>query len=170
MKLLDEVMADPKRRAALVRRFWPKVDRSGGPTACWPWIAKAKHPFGYGRMNSRGAQLKAHQIAFVLANGGPLGDIHVRHSCDFPGCCNPAHLIAGTHKDNMADAKVRGRIKPPPRHIGDTHPNAKMTADQIRLVETDPRAAWVLAAKYGVCEKTIYRIRWKQARLSQVSP
>lgn len=167
MKLLDEVMADPTRRASLERRFWPKVDRTGGPAACWPWIAKAKHPFGYGRMTSgRHAQVKAHQIAFALANG-PIGDAWIRHTCDAPECCNPAHLISGTAKDNTTDAIMRGRWKNPPRHIGDTHPNAKLTTIQIRSIESDPRSAKRLAVAYGVTEKTIYWIRQKKARLEQ---
>lgn len=169
-KILDEVMADPKRRPSLERRFWPKVDRSGGPDACWPWIAKATHPYGYGRMTSgRRAHIKAHQIAFALANG-PIGEAWIRHSCDNPACCNPAHLLIGTAKDNTGDSITRGRHKPPPLHIGDTHPNAKLTTTQIRLIEIDHRPVKVLAAEYGVSEKTIYYVWGRKARLEQVQP
>jgi hypothetical protein len=120
-------------------------------------------------MNSRGTQIKAHQLAFALANG-PIGDAWIRHSCDNPACCNPAHLISGTAKDNTADAIKRGRWKNPPRHIGDTHPNAKLTTIQIRSIEGDPRSAKRLAVAYAVSEKTIYWIRQKKARLEQVLP
>ena len=168
MKSVDKVMADPKRLASLVRRFWPKVDRSGGPDACWPWTAKAKHPYGYGRMTSgRGTNLKAHQIAFALAYG-PIGKAWIRHACDNPICCNPAHLIAGTAKDNTQDAIKRGRLKNPPRHLGDTHPHAKLTIAQIKMIEVDPRPAKILAVEYGVSQKTIYWIRRGIARLEQI--
>lgn len=33
----------------------------------------------------------------------------VRHTCDNPACCNPAHLIRGTVADNVADRVARGR-------------------------------------------------------------
>lgn len=169
MKRLDEILADPKRLASLERRFWPKVDRTAGLEACWPWIAKATHPYGYGRMTSgRGGHVKAHQIAFALANG-PIGDAWIRHSCDNPACCNPAHLISGTAKDNTQDAIKRGRWKNPPRHIGDAHPHAKLTTAQIRSIESDSdtRPAKMLAVEYGVSQKTIYRIRRGIARLEQ---
>jgi hypothetical protein len=46
----------------------------------------------------------------VLAHG-PLADVHeqIRHDCDNPPCVNPAHLRAGSAKDNTADALARGR-------------------------------------------------------------
>ena len=33
----------------------------------------------------------------------------VRHSCDYRPCCNPAHLKAGTQKDNHDDARLNDR-------------------------------------------------------------
>lgn len=35
----------------------------------------------------------------------------VRHTCDNPRCINPAHLVGGTQKDNVADMYSRGRNK-----------------------------------------------------------
>ena len=46
----------------------------------------------------------------------------VRHACDNPPCCNPLHLLGGTHADNVADKVRRGRV---PR--GETHYNADKT-------------------------------------------
>jgi transposase-like protein len=43
---------------------------------------------------------------------GPIPDGHeIRHKCDNPGCCNPAHLETGTHRQNILDTRnrVRGR-------------------------------------------------------------
>jgi hypothetical protein len=33
----------------------------------------------------------------------------IRHKCDNPPCCNPKHLIIGTHSDNAKDRVRRGR-------------------------------------------------------------
>lgn len=38
-----------------------------------------------------------------------------RHTCDYPPCVNPRHLIDGTHADNMADMAERGRCGRRPR-------------------------------------------------------
>lgn len=89
-------------------RFWAKVDRSGGPAACWPWRGGVSDN-GYGQFDRGGRKVGAHRIAYEAVNGPlPRGRI-ARHTCDTPLCCNPAHIVAGTHLDNMADRTERGR-------------------------------------------------------------
>jgi hypothetical protein len=94
--------------------FWTRVDRSSGPDACWEFNGHRNHA-GYGVVNcgvgrkGRHAVL-AHRLAFIDTFGPlPPGKPFVLHSCDHPPCCNPAHLRAGTKKDNAADRLVRGR-------------------------------------------------------------
>ncbi|MBO9502042.1 HNH endonuclease [Brevundimonas sp. A19_0] len=94
-----------------------KVDRRGGPNACWPWTGSTTVT-GYGlsrvKEGGRWRTAGAHQIAHYLATGrwerredGRL----VRHLCHNRPCCNPAHLRGGTPKDNARDrfARVSGR-------------------------------------------------------------
>ncbi len=95
-------------------RFWKKV-RRGGPDECWPWLA-GKSSFGHGRFKIGGQLFSAHRVAFVLAGGEieplKMNQYHgtvIRHTCDNPGCCNPAHLIQGTQYDNAKDMARRGR-------------------------------------------------------------
>lgn len=104
--------------AAIVTRFWSKVDRSAGPDACWPWRGGRKRA-GYGNFfirrdppgqHGRTLFMNAHKFACVLAHGPIADGLMVRHHCDNPPCCNPAHLIAGTPKENVQDAVVRGRL------------------------------------------------------------
>ena len=91
-------------------RFWSKVDRSGGPDACWPWMA-ARNEHGYGVMRIEGRNVRAHRVSLTLAAGksDPGPSVKVLHSCDNPPCCNPAHLRYGTQGDNIRDAIERGR-------------------------------------------------------------
>lgn len=159
-----EVLSDPTAKAILECRFWPKVDVCG-PDKCWTWIAKAKHPFGYGRMTAgRGRHLKAHQVAFALYYGR-IADGLIRHTCDNPSCCNPRHLIEGTSADNTADCIKRRRKKNPPVHLGSKHHNAKFDEATALCICADRRSARVIAAEHCISEMTVYRLHhgktWK---------
>lgn len=105
-----------KPRRAIADRFWEKVDRRG-PNECWPWTA-AIDTMGYGIMSrpaTVGTTRKAyaHRISHEL-NIGPIpAGLEVLHSCDNRPCVNPAHLSAGTRKQNMVDAGSRGRMNRP---------------------------------------------------------
>lgn len=97
-------MIDSKAR----HRFWSKVNQAG-PDDCWEWQASRNHS-GYGSFGLGYTMRGAHRIAYAIANGGelPEGQL-VRHKCDNPPCCNPAHLEIGTAKDNTNDMMERGR-------------------------------------------------------------
>jgi hypothetical protein len=87
-------------------RFWSKVDRSGGPNACWPWLAGINEK-GYGRFRMDGKLHRANRVAFFLTHGH--WPQTARHTCDNPPCCNPAHIIDGTVQNNNHDAFHRNR-------------------------------------------------------------
>jgi hypothetical protein len=93
-------------------RFWFKVDKSGGPDACWPWTGYINKVTGYGRVNLRLPQhngLGAHQAAYFFTYGGLDPQLIVMHTCDNKPCCNPRHLREDTHKVNTQDAIQKGR-------------------------------------------------------------
>lgn len=76
-------------------------------SGCRIWKG-AKNPDGYGRFYYESKPQLAHRVVFSLANNIHLKDVNVvRHSCDNPACCEPTHLLNGTHKDNMLDRVVR---------------------------------------------------------------
>lgn len=145
----------PTRPPEWAQRFWSKVDRSAGPTACWPWTASRK-PRGYGKFRLGRRILTASRVAFALAHDGeePVG---VRHECDNPPCCNPAHLLAGTQMENSGDMVSRGRSL-----RGERNPMAKLTAAQaaevLRRHGAGERAS-ALAREFGVSEGLVRAIR-----------
>jgi len=102
-------------------RFWQKVNKSGGPDACWPWMA-GKCFSGYGNFKTNGKTVGSHRIAWTLANGPISPSGCVCHHCDNPPCCNPAHLFLGTHADNALDKAAKGRCNP---QRGDNHYSRK---------------------------------------------
>ncbi|MFJ3338891.1 HNH endonuclease [Streptomyces sp. NPDC086766] len=109
---------------ARVSEFHARVDSSAGPDACWPWIAKSRHRFGYGFMRFEGQNtVPAHRIAYVVAHGLTLADIRhqmILHKCTEDAyrnnCNNPAHLMAGTQAENIADKKTHGTMPSGERH------------------------------------------------------
>jgi hypothetical protein len=89
--------------------FWARVDMRW-PDGCWPWTGGKRISASgrnYGVVFFEGKVQLAHRVAFRLARG--YWPLNGRHSCDNPPCCNPAHLLDGTHADNMADKVARGR-------------------------------------------------------------
>lgn len=109
-KKLNDAISDPGLRASLEKRFWRKVD-VGGEAECWPWVAKAKHRFGYGVIQGvpGAGTFNAHCVAWALTNGQIPDGAFILHTCDVPGCCNPNHLYAGTASQNIIDRNSRGR-------------------------------------------------------------
>jgi len=113
----------------LEERFWEKVDTSGGADVCWPWKA-SKARGGYGKFGSgRSKIISAHRLAYELVKGAIPEGLDVLHDCDFPPCCNPGHLWAGTNLDNQHDAIAKGRTA-----TGERNGRAKLTEVQVREV------------------------------------
>src|SRR5688500_7656308 len=95
----------------IIQRFWAKVDRSGGPDACWPWIG-ARNDSGYGSLKVptptvRKAE-RAHRLALIFTGHDLPDDALACHRCNNRICCNPAHLYVGDHRQNHRDAIDNG--------------------------------------------------------------
>jgi len=91
-------------------RLWAKVDRSGGPDACWPWQG-SHNGYGYGHIklpegHPSGNQFgMVYRIIFELEHGSISEGKEPDHTCRNPPCCNPAHLEPVTHQENMRRAR-----------------------------------------------------------------
>ena len=142
-------------RSTQVVRFQARVNVMG-EADCWEW-AGVRTMAGYGRMKWDGKPTYAHRLAYGLANGAmPPADLFVRHKCDNPPCCNPSHLLLGTHADNMHDASERKRGVGHPSAIPFSDvPNirAYLSAGQPIVSTADIfgyNASAVRAVKYGI--------------------
>lgn len=84
-------------------------------TGCWEW-QKCVSKNGYGQITINGKLIGVHVASYLFYVGEIEKGILVCHTCDNKICCNPFHLFAGTHQDNMDDMWQKGRksMKPHP--------------------------------------------------------
>jgi hypothetical protein len=149
--------AEPRKRLTPQERFWSKVDKTGGPTACWTWTAWRRSPAGYGRFTLAKATHQAHRVAWAWTRGLNPADmdpeVFILHSCDNKGCVNPAHLRAGTHAENLQEAAARQLLRAGPAHTA-----AAFTADEVRAIRArhaHGESRDVLAAEFDVSHSTM---------------
>ncbi|WGH49556.1 hypothetical protein [Alishewanella phage vB_AspM_Slicko01] len=72
---------------------------------CWNWN-KSCNSAGYGQLTESKKYWLAHRYAYICKFGIISDDLIVRHKCSNSKCCNPDHLVLGTHKQNYADSKL----------------------------------------------------------------
>lgn len=96
-------MDDPIRFVDL-ERFWSKVDRSSGPSACWPWLSSIDHN-GYGKYrvkrDGRYFHFTASRLAYLLTVGPIEDGLVIDHLCRNRPCCNPGHMEPVTNGENV---------------------------------------------------------------------
>jgi hypothetical protein len=89
-------------------RFWSKV-KKGEANECWFWTGRIDR-YGYGKFRLKSKEHGSHRISLKLT-GVDIEGFFVLHQCDNPLCVNPNHLKTGTHKENMAEMKAKGRAR-----------------------------------------------------------
>ena len=116
------------------RIFWDNV-KSGSANECWNWQGRIAGN-GYGYYWTNGKWVLAHRTALSL-QGVVINNKEVRHTCDNPTCCNPNHLIPGTHWENMQDCIAKGRFALPTNNkiYGERNGRARITTAQAILAK-----------------------------------
>lgn len=136
-------------------RIWSRIVRV--KDGCWIWPGN-KNPRGYGIVGIEKKQYLAHRVAWQNFHDRDPGEQIVMHDCDNPSCVNPEHLTLGDRIKNNADMRARGRGCNPPRHVGEKHPQAKLTKEQAREVfqrRDNGEPLKVLAEEFGISEAAV---------------
>jgi len=107
---------------------------------------------GYGYIGINKKNWRTHRLAYYLINDAlPAPGYIVGHKCDVRRCCNPDHLEAITHDENMRQMAERGRAK-------------KMGKPMIPvatriLIANSSKSISNLAKEYDLDTRTIERYR-----------
>lgn len=166
-RFLDQLQSDPEA----VSRFWERVEVAT-EDECWPVRSRgATMISSYGRLKVGTKLIGTHRIAWALHNGvEPEGRL-IRHSCDNPGCCNPKHLLVGTHADNASDKMGRNRWRAGD-HKGERNPRALLTAKQVGQIVVALRrgeSGKSIARRYPVSHSMVSRIATGRAWISEAA-
>ncbi len=126
-------------------------------TKCVEWpFARDNH--GYGGIQVGGRFRKAHRVFFEMFRGPIPDGMCVLHKCDNPACVNPDHLWLGTHAENMADRKAKGRYP-----VGASVTGAKLTDAAVRDIRSSDEPLRVLAARYGCGKSVVHAVKQGRA-------
>lgn len=162
-----------------------------GVEGCWIWPLSKNPVSGYGQlMHSEPFGPKKLHAAHVLSFStfvGELGSLQACHRCDVRACFNPAHLFAGTQKDNVQDMIQKGRkvvrmgfapwnkgtkgsMPSGDQHFlrrvgsecmprGERHHNSKLNDDAIKEIRASSETLASLAKRFGVSTMTVSSVR-----------
>jgi hypothetical protein len=145
-----------RTRRPLADRLWEKVDRSGGPDACWLYQIDHDNYGNVGFFQEDGTfrVIGAHRAAYLLTYGILSDTLYVLHRCpDGPQkrCCNPRHLYLGTPKENAADLKHDKNWSPGRRKLS----NLEVISIRELYPQHPPK---VLATMFGITTTSISEI------------
>lgn len=145
---------------------------------CLEWEA-ARNNSGYGVITywdseqHKRRSMGAHRMAYIIHNPGASLTGIVMHTCDNPACCNPDHLVQGTHKGNSHDMLAKGRHS---RSRKFAPRQRKLTDAMVRairhLAETTEHPDAHIAALFDISDThvTAIRLRTRKGHVSDEGP
>ena len=139
--------------------------KKNNKTGCFECISHKPGSDGYPRAHAGGKVDRVHRIMYRKFKGEIPDGMVVRHTCDNRKCCNPDHLILGTHADNARDREERKRGA-----YGEKNGAARLTqerVDQMRVAFKVGIPVSEVAAVFGVSVSAAYRVKvgrtWRMA-------
>lgn len=131
---------------------------------CWLWQKRLNHD-GYGIMSILSRHKPVHRIVYQEWIGDIPEGMEICHRCDVRNCCNPKHLFAATHLENMQDMVNKGRGA---SVSGENNPRAILTEKQVRLIFKrliEGEHVGDIAEYFGVPNRIVHNIKnlkaWK---------
>jgi hypothetical protein len=122
---------------------------------------------GYGVFWFNGQNVKAHRMAWFIANGEIPSDRIVMHTCDNGLCVNLDHLRLGTHQENTDDMVQKGRK---PISYGEDNRASKIKLAIAQAIKADLLSGlrhMEIARKYNVTRGIVKHIdngvTWREA-------
>jgi hypothetical protein len=159
----SEKFVEAGMRGAPEERFWAKVEKERGPSACWLWTA-SRDTKGYGHFGTgpkSESLVKAHRFSWELHIGPiPLGQ-RLFHLCGNHACVRPDHLYVGPHAmgriiDMTPDLRdfLDGLL------LGDgTYRQQSSISGLFQIGQRTDRKRWLLAIEAFLAQHGI-ELRW----------
>ena len=123
------------------------------PSGCWEVQGCVSSRSGHVQINRKHEGLpviRAHRLAWELANGPIPAGLSVLHRCDNPRCVNVDHLFLGTQRDNVLDSICKGRYNV----FGRQKLNAAQVLE-IRALAASGLRHKDIAAQFGIARNTV---------------
>jgi hypothetical protein len=125
---------------------------------CIPWPFSLMVTSGYPQFWADGKNGMGHRYACAHRHGPCPEGYEATHSCGVKACINSRHLRWGTRADNEADKVLHGRS-----NRGERHGSAKLTEGNVRAIRTAEGTQIAIAVRFGVAEKTVWKIKNRKA-------
>lgn len=94
-------------------------------SGCWVYtgsLTRSAEGMGYGQMSVEDRSVLTHRFAYVTWRGVVPDGMFLDHLCRNRSCCNPWHLEAVTHAENVARSPIMGRNHSEKTHCPQGHP------------------------------------------------